>query len=196
MPPSAAVMRGQRIGLRGVEAEGRGGGRQAAEAEQLRTLLDAHQAAPDQRLESGRGQIAAAQFGERQFAVAGCEFGQNRLLLCRQRGQAGFRNEHGEALHAARIALGGRGFARDPFLAQHGGEKRQRCRSGGAEGGDLDGLTGGQALEDAVFHVVPFGRKLAAAAGARLLLPSGSMSLLGSPSMAAASTSRPRSVMR
>ena len=64
--------RGQRVGLRGVEAEGRGGGRQAAEAEQLRTLLDAHQATPDQRLESRRGQIAAAQFGERQFVVAGC----------------------------------------------------------------------------------------------------------------------------
>ena len=164
--------RGQRIGLRGVEAERRGRGRQAAEAKQLRPLLDAHQPAPHQSLQSRRGQIAAAQFGERQFAAAGRKLGQNCLLLFGQRGQARVGNEHGKALHAPRIALGGRGLARDPLFAQHGGQKRQRCRGRRAQRGDFDRLTRGQPLQHAMLHVVAFGRKLLRTARARLGVPS------------------------
>jgi hypothetical protein len=120
-------------------------GRRPPRRKAARPLLDADQAAPDQRLQRGAGQIAAAQLGQRQLVVAGRQLGQNCLLLFRQRGQPRVGNEHGKALHAPRIAFGGRGLARDPLLAQHGGQKRKRCRSSGAQCGDLDGLTGGQA---------------------------------------------------
>ena len=191
--PERNSERGQRIGLRRVQAEGRSGGRQAAEPKQLRPLLDAHQPAPHQSLQGGRGQIAAAQFGERQFAAAGRQLRQNRLLLFGQRGQARLGNEHGKALHAPRIALGGRGLAGDPLLARHGGQQRQRCRRRRAQRGDLDRLTRGQPLQHAMLHVLLFGRELLLAVRARL---GDSLPDCDRRRWLAASTSRPRSVMR
>ena len=87
------------------------------------------------------------------------------MLLDGQGGQAGFRDEDGEALGAAGIALDGCGLAGDPFAPEEGGQNRERSGGGGAEGGDLYGLTGGQAGEDAVIHVLLVGGEIAAAFG-------------------------------
>ena len=89
----------------------------AAQAKSRGALVDAHQAAPHQRLQRGRRQIFAAQFGQRQLAAAGRQLGQNCLLLLSQRGQPRLGNQHREALRAPRIALHRGGLARDPFFA-------------------------------------------------------------------------------
>jgi len=98
----------------------------AAEAKGGGALVNADEIAADQGLQRGGRQvldaIGVAEFGERQFAVAGGQFGEDGLLLCGQRGQAGFRDEDGEALSAAGIALGGGGFAGNPLFAQQAGE--------------------------------------------------------------------------
>ena len=111
-----------------LSVNGRAVSFESAEAKGRRALVDAHQSAPHQRLQRGRRQILAPQLGERQFAAAGRQLGENGLLLFGQRGQTRLGNQHGEALGAARIALDGRGLARDPFLAQHAGQHRQAWR--------------------------------------------------------------------
>ena len=54
-PTQSRSQAGQRVGLRLVEAEGRGCRRKAAKTECRRALVDADQSAPDQRLQRGGG---------------------------------------------------------------------------------------------------------------------------------------------
>ena len=144
---------------------------QSAHAKGGRALVDADQAAPDQRLQSGRGKIFTAQLRERQLAAAGRQLGQNRLLLGGEGGQARFGDQDGEALGAAGIALGGGCFAGDPFFAGEAGQDRQRGGGGSAQRGDLYRVAGGQAREDAPLHILLFGAELAFAPGTGLFIP-------------------------
>ncbi len=128
-------------------------------------LLDAHQAATDQGLQGGQGQILLAQFDQGKLVAIGGQLGQDGLLLLGQLGQASLGNEDGKALSAARIALGGDSFAGDPFFAQQAGKNGQRGRGGGTQGRCLDRLALGQPLQDAALHVLLFRRELAAAFG-------------------------------
>ena len=134
------------------------------------------------------------------LAAAGRQLGQNGLLLFGQRGQARLRNQHGEALRAPRIALDGRGLARNPLLAHQRGQHRQRRRRRRAQRGHLHRLAAGQPLQNAVRQVLflPLRQlsasRLPVSATGRRSVPAIAMS---SPRpWLPASTSRPRSVMR
>ncbi len=131
--------------------------------EGLRPLINAHQAATHQRLQGRRRQVAAAQIGQRQLAAMSRQFGQNRLLLRGQLGQAAFGRAHGKAFHATSVAPGGGGLARNPLFAHHSRQHRQRSRRGRAQRGNLHRLARGQPFQYAALHVLGFFRKPRAA---------------------------------
>ena len=85
------------------------------------------------------------------------QLGQNRLLLFGERGQPRLGNQHGKALHAPRIALGGSGLARNPLscapcAASSGSEAAVAVRSVETFTGSPDG----QPLQHAPLHVLVF----------------------------------------
>jgi hypothetical protein len=70
-----------------------------------RPLVDAHQAAPHQRLQRRRRQVARPQLSQRQARRRMPPTPPESPAACGQRGQARFGNQHGKALGPPRIAL-------------------------------------------------------------------------------------------
>ena len=73
-------------------------------------LLARHRRAKQKFLVAQCRSNSLAQLGERHFVAACGELGEDGLLLFGERGQAGFRDEDGEALGAAGVALEGGSF--------------------------------------------------------------------------------------
>ena len=158
--PQSRSQASQRLHLRLVQPQRPGLALQTAQTKDGRTLINAHQAAPHQSLQSGRRQLLAPQPGQRQLAAARRQLRQNRLLLRGQRGQPRFRNQNSKPLHASRIALSSSRLARNPLLARKPGQHRQRRRGRRAQRGNLHRLARSQTRQHTPLHVLLLGREL------------------------------------
>ena len=104
-------------------------GGKAAEMKVLGHLFDRDQAALDQRRQRG-GRDAEfaqrhglAQIDHAHASACGGDLGENGGLVPVELGNARIRNQHGDALGAARVALFNEGFAGEPLLTDHAGKQ-------------------------------------------------------------------------